>query len=103
MTVTQFKSYTSNAPTWLTSPFFRAGQEEVISTFTGSSQYPFRSYTFTYSSALPGVPNLAYGIQKYRGTSLTTQETTTSARNSTKYDRPGEQPPLFQSRFRYSG
>ena len=46
----------------------RAGQEDVITTFTGSSQSPFASYTFTYSSALPGIPYLAYGIQKYRGT-----------------------------------
>ena len=66
--VTSDKNYSSTDPTWVTSPFFRAGQESVISSYTGSSQYPFAAYTFTFSSALPGVPNLAYGIQKYYGT-----------------------------------
>ena len=67
--VTSNKNYTTSQPTWVTSPYFRAGQEAVISTYTGSNQYPFRAYTFTYSSALPGVPNLAYGIQGYKGMS----------------------------------
>ena len=68
----------------MTSPYFRAGYEAVISSFTGSSQYPFASYTFTFSSALPGVPNLAYGIKKYRGKVDLTKETTTSDSNSTR-------------------
>lgn len=58
-------SYLSAAPVWLTSNFFRAGNEDVIATLTGSDKTP--EYTFTFSSALPGVPNLAYGIKNYIG------------------------------------
>ncbi len=43
----------------------RAGNEDVISQLTGQAIDPI--YTFTFSSALPGVPNLAYGIRRYRG------------------------------------
>ena len=58
-------SFTTAPPTWLTSPFFRANNEAVISSYTGSDQTP--TYTFTFSSALPGVPNIAYGIRGYEG------------------------------------
>jgi hypothetical protein len=58
----------------LTSNFFRAGNEKVINSFTGSSQWPFASYTFTFSSPLTGIPNLAYGIKRYRGTPFLTEE-----------------------------
>ena len=57
--------YISEPPVWLTSPYFRAGNEDVIATLTGSDSTP--TYTFTFSSALPGVPNLAYGIKNYIG------------------------------------
>ena len=57
--------YLSAAPEWLTSTYFRANNEDVIATLTGSSSTP--TYTFTFSSALPGVPNLAYGIKNYMG------------------------------------
>jgi hypothetical protein len=40
----------------------------VISTLTGNTSTP--TYTFTFSSALSGVPNLAYGIKNYRGKNL---------------------------------
>lgn len=60
------KNYTSVPPTWLTSPYLRAGYEGVITSYTGSN-VPSTSYTFTFSSALPGIPNLAYGIKNYRG------------------------------------
>ena len=61
-------AYTSVAPVWITSPFMRAGNRDVIATLTGASVDPI--YTFTFSSALPGIPNLAYGIRSYRGKSL---------------------------------
>jgi hypothetical protein len=64
--VTEEKNYTTSDPTWLTNHYFRAGYEVVISSFTGSS-VPSTDYTFTFSSALPGIPNLAYGIKQYRG------------------------------------
>ena len=66
--VTPEKNYSTASPTWLTSPYFRADSKLIISTLTGSGQYPFASFTFTYSSALPNIPNLAYGIKKYSGT-----------------------------------
>jgi hypothetical protein len=59
------EAYVSAPPTWLTSPYFRAGNEKVIKTLTGNAVDPI--YTFTFSSALPGVPNLAYGIKLYQG------------------------------------
>ena len=58
-------SFTTSDPVWLTSSFMRAGFENVIKTLTGSSYDPI--YTFTFSSALPDIPNLAYGIKQYRG------------------------------------
>ena len=57
--------YDSVKPVWLTSNYMRAGNENVISQLTGQAIDPI--YTFTFSSALPGVPNLAYGIRRYRG------------------------------------
>lgn len=59
------QTFQTQQPTWVTSPFFRANNEDVISTLTGSNVTP--QYTFTFSSALPGLPNLAYGIKGYRG------------------------------------
>ena len=63
-----FQAYNSVAPLWLTSKFMRAGNEDVIKELTGEAIDPI--YTFTFSSALPGIPNLAYGIRRYRGTFL---------------------------------
>jgi hypothetical protein len=60
------QTYSSVAPVWLTSKFMRAGNEDVIKELTGQAIDPI--YTFTFSSALPGIPNLAYGIRRYRGT-----------------------------------
>lgn len=60
--------YNSVAPTWITSNYMRAGNQDVIATLTGSAIDPI--HTFTFSSALPGVPNLAYGIKRYRGNSI---------------------------------
>ena len=57
--------YTEVDPIWITSPYFRANNEPVINVLTGSSSTP--RYTFTFSSALPGLPNLAYGIKGYKG------------------------------------
>jgi Ca2+/Na+ antiporter len=64
------KTVTSVTPTWLTSTYFRAGNEKVIAVLTGNTSTP--QYTFTYSSALTGTPSLAYGIKNYRGTPLPT-------------------------------
>ena len=58
-------SYNAVAPTWLTSPYFRAGNNKVINRNTGNNTTP--TYTFTFSSSLTGVPNLAYGVKSYRG------------------------------------
>jgi len=57
--------YNSSQPVWLVSPYFRAGNQAVISTLTGNNTTP--QYTFTFSSALSGIPNLGYGIKNYRG------------------------------------
>ena len=62
------QTYISAVPIWLTSKFMRAGNEDVIKELTGEAIDPI--YTFTFSSALPGIPNLAYGIRRYRGTFL---------------------------------
>jgi hypothetical protein len=59
------QSYASVAPLWLTSNYMRAGSRNVISSATGNAVDPI--FTFTFSSPLPGVPNLAYGIGKYQG------------------------------------
>ena len=77
--VTTNKSFVATDPEWVTSPFFRAGDESVISTLTGNDKKP--THTFTYSSALPGVPNLAYGIKRYRGGFIDRQEMTSWVRN----------------------
>ena len=66
-------AYTTDLPIWVTSPLFRAGHNAVISSFTGSGTNP--QYIFTFSSPLSGVPNLAYGIKGYRGTTFLTQPT----------------------------
>lgn len=55
-------------PTWLTSDYVRAGNKNVISTLTGNSVTP--TFTFTFSSPLPGVPYLGYGIKAYEGKNL---------------------------------
>lgn len=80
--VNSTKSYDSVAPKWLTSPYFRAGNQAVIATLTGNSVTP--TFTFTFSSALTADPNLAYGIKNYRGRALVMQEMIISDKNSTK-------------------
>ena len=69
---TVVKGYAEADPVWLTSDFFRAGNEDVINTLTGNDQTP--EYTFHFSSSLPGVPNLAYGIKNYIGNDYMGQE-----------------------------
>jgi len=75
----------SVSPTWITSPYFRAGNKEVITTLTGAGVQP--QFTFTFSSAMAGLPSLAYGIKKYRGNPYETQVTTTSDKSTTKSAR----------------
>ena len=53
-------------PVWVTSNYFRADNQAVISTLTGSNVKP--TFRFTFSSPLPGMPNLGYGIKNYEGT-----------------------------------
>ena len=57
--------FNSATPLWLTSDYFRVGNEYVIDTLTGNNVTP--TFTFHFSSALPGLPYLAYGIKNYRG------------------------------------
>lgn len=59
-------SFLSSNPTWLTSNYFRANNQEVISTLTGNNVLP--NFTFIYSSPCNGTPSLGYGIKNYRGT-----------------------------------
>ena len=68
----QVNHFGAEPPQWLTSTYFRAGNEDVIATLTGNKSTP--TYTFTFSSPLPGVPNLAYGIKDYEGDDYTGQE-----------------------------
>lgn len=98
--VSPIKNYTTAEPQWLTSPFFRAGNEAVIRTLTGNNTTP--TYTFTFSSALPGLPNLAYGIKNYRGINDFIEETIGWVRNSTKSKRSALRLPLSGSRFKYT-
>lgn len=58
-------SYLSNPPVWTTSPLFRAGQQGIITKYTGNNETP--TYNFSFSSPLPGVPSLGYGICRYEG------------------------------------
>jgi len=80
--VNSTKSYDSVAPKWLTSPYFRAGNQAVIATLTGNTATP--TFTFTFSSSLSANPNIAYGIKNYRGSALVIQETTEWGKNSTR-------------------
>jgi len=59
------KNVSAVSPTWITSNYFRAGNQKVIAVLTGNSSLP--QYTFTFSSPLNGTPSLAYGIKNYRG------------------------------------
>jgi hypothetical protein len=85
--VSPLKNYTTSSPQWLTSSYFRAGNEAVIQTLTGNNTTP--TYTFTFSSALPGLPNLAYGIKNYRGISYFIEETIISVKSFTKSKKRG--------------
>ena len=87
--MTANKSFLSATPTWLTSPFFRSNNEDVIATLTGNDKKP--TYTFVYSSAFTdngnGLPALAYGIKNYQGTTRRRQGTTTWDRSTTRSRR----------------
>lgn len=61
----QIISYRTAAPVWLTSNYFRAGNQPVINRLTGNNETP--TFTFLFSTPLPGVPKLAYGIKGYMG------------------------------------
>lgn len=53
-------------PTWLTSNYIRAGNQNLFITLTGSGV--LNTYIFTFSSSLSGIPLLGYGIKSYQGT-----------------------------------
>jgi hypothetical protein len=59
------KGYDEVEGTWLSSSYFRAGNENVINHLTGAGEEV--TYTFLFSSALSAVPNLAYGLKNYIG------------------------------------
>ena len=59
-------------PIWITSNYFRAGNEDVIAVLTTSNQAP--QFTFTFSSSLTGVPELGYGVKSYEGKDYFGQE-----------------------------
>ena len=52
-------------PAWIKSDYFRAGYEDVIDSFTDENTNPVPSYTFTFTSALSGLPELGYGIKSF--------------------------------------
>ena len=58
-------SLNTTSPVWVTSNYFRAGNQNVISTLTGKNANPPPTYTFTFSSPLTGIPELGYGIKNY--------------------------------------
>lgn len=54
------------APTWMSSPFVKAGQNNLINNVkTGNTSTP--QATMTFSSAYSSPPHLAYGIINYEG------------------------------------
>ena len=50
-------------PTWLTSNYIRAGNQNLFTTLTGAGV--LNTYVFTFSSSLSGIPLLGYGIKSY--------------------------------------
>ena len=54
-------------PVWVSSSYFRAGNENVIAGYTNQNTIPKPTFTFIFSSPLNGIPNLAYGVKGYEG------------------------------------
>lgn len=54
-------------PVWVTSPYVRAGSENVISVTTNETTLPVPTHRFFFSTPLTGTPNLGYGIKAYEG------------------------------------
>lgn len=63
-----FITYVSNLqypPTWLTSNYIRSGNQNLFTTLTPSGVV--NTFQFIFSSTLPGIPYLGYGIKAYQG------------------------------------
>lgn len=54
------------APIWVTSPYLKAGSNNIITVLTGSSATPRATIPFT-GPAFTSIPNLGYGASTYRG------------------------------------
>lgn len=54
-------------PTWITSPYLKAGSYDVIKTLTGNSSTPTATMPFS-APAFTTIPNLGYGCTAYQGT-----------------------------------
>ena len=59
------KAQVSFVPTWLSSNYIRAGNQNLFTTLTGSGV--LNTYSFPFSSNLSGIPHLGYGIKSYQG------------------------------------
>lgn len=55
-------SISTVAPTWMSSPYFRAGQQQIVSSFLTPTN-PAATYQFLFSPAFNNTPNVAYGIK----------------------------------------
>lgn len=87
-------------PTWITSTYFRAGYQQVITTLTGNTSLP--TYTFTFSSPCNGTPSLAYGIKNYRGKKFDIKEMTILVSSIIKYERQVSLRALLVWRYKFS-
>jgi len=53
-------------PVWITSPYLKAGSNDVIKTLTGNSSTPTATMPFS-TPAFSSLPNLGYGCTAYQG------------------------------------
>lgn len=54
------------APIWVTSPYLKAGFNNIIAVQTGNTSTPTATIPFT-GVAFTNIPNLGYGASTYRG------------------------------------
>ncbi len=60
-------AYSTISPTWISSPLFRAGNQRLIFTKTQAST---STYPVPFLTALPSIPNFAYGLKTYAGNTI---------------------------------
>ncbi len=53
-------------PIWVTSPYLKAGSNNIITVRTGSSTTPTATIPFT-GVAFTNIPNIGYGASTYNG------------------------------------